>query len=622
MSDIIRLLPDSVANQIAAGEVVQRPASVVKELLENSIDAGATHIELRLTDAGKSCIQVIDDGKGMSETDARLSFERHATSKIAVAQDLFNLHTMGFRGEALASIAAVAQVELVTRTANDEIGTAITIEGAHFTNQQPAPCPQGANFSVRNLFYNVPARRRFLKSNTTEQNNNIQEFERVALINPAISFKLYRDDTLALTLTSGTFKQRILALFGQNLDRQLLPLTVETDLVKIEGFVGTPESARHRGARQYLFVNGRYMRHSYFNKAVLTAYERLIPSDKQPPYFICFTVDPTQIDVNIHPSKTEIKFQDERAIWQLLLVAVKDALARAGSMPTIDFDNTFDINIPSFRVDVDTQEPQPNVNPYYNPFDTHGVDSQKNAKRQDSDGRAKLAGWQNLYDSIKDTEADKEDVSPASLYNLTGNKFLFLEPRYILTPANSGLMVIDSIRARRRILYDTYMGSLASQGPSQPLLFPETLELDADQASILETLLPSLTKAGFDIARMSATRYAVNAVPAVLNSTPIGNGGRGLVDIPAIITHLIDSANQSSSEEIDVTVLHHNLALALARRNAPTNEKMGNSSVLEQNEMTAIIDQLFATQTPSYTPDGKSIIAILPKQDISNLFDH
>ena len=604
MSDIIRLLPDSVANQIAAGEVVQRPSSVVKELLENSIDAGADRIELWLTEAGKTCIQVIDNGKGMSETDARLSFERHATSKISDAKDLFNLHTMGFRGEALASIAAVAQVELQTRTANDEMGVSITMEGARCTDQHLVMCPVGANFAVRNLFFNVPARRRFLKSNLTEMNNIMQEFERVALANPSVTFRLYKDGALALDLKGGTFKQRILGLFGKALDKQLLPLAIDTDIVKVDGFTGTVQNAKQKGFRQFFFVNGRYMRHPYFNKAVQAAYERLLPADKQVSFFLRLNVDPTRIDVNIHPSKTEIKFEDERPIWQLLLVAVRDALGKYNAVPTIDFDNTFDVSIPSFNGGQPATEPTPRVNPRYNPFEEVGKwgSSKVREFKEFKSPKAAPSHWQDLYENIesrvKSQESREEKIEKSQISNL----FQY-SSRYIVTPARSGLMVIDYVRAHRRILYDKYMANLErGEKVSQSLLFPEMVQTTVAQSYIVDSMLPQLNAVGFDIAPAGPAAYAVNAVPAAAANT----------DVNALICKLIDDFDKQGLKAQD---LYHTLAMTLALTNALTEGR-----TLNKQEMTSIVDDLFACQTPNYTPDGKLIITIIADEKIVENF--
>ena len=396
MSDIIRLLPDSVANQIAAGEVIQRPASVIKELVENAIDAGAQHIDVLVTDAGKSSIQVIDDGKGMSETDARLSFERHATSKIREAADLFALRTMGFRGEALASIAAVAQVELRTCVEGEELGTKLVIAGSKVESQEAISCPKGSNFCVKNLFFNVPARRKFLKSNQTELSNILTEFERIALVNPNVSFTLYHNDAELFNLPAIQLRQRIMGVFGKKINQDLLSLDVDTTMVRISGFVARPESARKKGARQYFFVNGRYMRHPYFHKAIMDAYEHLIPVGEQVSYFIYFDVDPGNIDVNIHPTKTEIKFENEQAIWQILAAAVKETLGKFNAVPSIDFDTEGMPDIPAFESSpyAGIQPPKTTYNPDYNPFNTSAVPPSSYSSKPSRD-------WEQLYEGLE-----------------------------------------------------------------------------------------------------------------------------------------------------------------------------------------------------------------------------
>ncbi|MCF0195740.1 MAG: DNA mismatch repair endonuclease MutL, partial [Bacteroidaceae bacterium] len=391
--DIIHLLPDSVANQIAAGEVVQRPSSVIKELMENAVDAGATNIDVVVVDAGRTSIQVIDDGKGMSETDARLAFERHATSKIRQAEDLFTLCTMGFRGEALPSIAAVAQVHLLTRTADREWGTSLTIEGSQIVEQEPCSCPVGANFQVNNLFFNVPARRKFLKSNQTELNNLIQEFERIALVNPSVSFSLTSNNTLISKLTTGSLRQRVVSIFGKKLNEQLLSVETESTLVNIVGFVGKPSSSRKKGANQYLFVNGRYMRHPYFHRAVMEAFAHLIPEGEQVPYFLYFTVDPANIDVNIHPTKTEIKFENETAIWQIIVAAIRDTLGRFNAVPPMDFGAEERPDIPVYNPHTFNgtmpKAPSVQVNTNYNPF------------KKDGASQRPPVHWDELYNGIE-----------------------------------------------------------------------------------------------------------------------------------------------------------------------------------------------------------------------------
>lgn len=649
MPDIIHLLPDSVANQIAAGEVVQRPASVVKELLENSVDAGATQIDLYITDAGKTAIQVVDNGKGMSETDARLAFERHATSKISNALDLFNLHTMGFRGEALASIAAVAQVELRTRTKDEETGVSITMEGPVCVDEHPVACPVGANFIVRNLFYNVPARRRFLKSNITETNNIMREFERVALANPAVCFRLYKDNALSLDLKSGTFKQRIVGLFGQSLDKQLLPVKVETDIVSIDGFTGTPQSAKVKGFRQFLFVNDRYMRHLYFNKAIQAAYERLIPADKQVSFFLHIRVDPKQIDVNIHPSKTEIKFEDDRAIWQILFAAVRDALGRFNAVPTIDFDTSIDAEIPSFRVNTDVEEPKPQMSRDYNPFGSSG--SMPDYRPDSVKGWESLYGTpaigrspveRSMYDGIKppplsapieddpnpprdagrlpSSPADSQGGSEPDAANNRTEQSAFLQcgSRYIVTVVKSGLMIIDFVRAHRRILYDGFIKDFSNgKSVSQSLLFPELMQLSVSQSLIFDSLLEDMNAIGFDITPVGDASYAINGVPAAAAD----------INAKALIMRLVeDSQNwdtdakdnahspKADAPKWDVTMLYHHLAVALA-----ASKGIGEGHNLSPQEMNIIVDELFACQTPNYTPDGKPIIAVLGLDNIRRL---
>ena len=401
MSDVIRLLPDSVANQIAAGEVIQRPASVVKELVENAIDAGASHIDVLVTDAGKTCIQVIDNGKGMSETDARLAFERHATSKIREASDLFALHTMGFRGEALASIAAVAQVELRTCQKDAQLGTLITLAGSKVESQETVACAQGSNFCVRNLFFNVPARRKFLKSNQTELSNILAEFERIALVNPDVSFTLHHNDTEMLNLPAIQLRQRIMGVFGKKLNQDLLSLEIETTMVKIHGFIGKPETARKKGARQFFFVNGRYMRHPYFHKAVADAYENLIPAGEQVSYFIYMEVDPANIDVNIHPTKTEIKFDNEQAIWQILSAAVKETLGRFNAVPSIDFDTEGMPEIPAFEASPyeGVRPPSTSLDPSYNPFNVSSA-TPPSSYSPSSRGRHTATEWEPLFQGL------------------------------------------------------------------------------------------------------------------------------------------------------------------------------------------------------------------------------
>ena len=501
MNDVIQLLPDSVANQIAAGEVIQRPASVIKELVENAVDAGAKHINVSVVDAGRTLVQVIDDGKGMSETDARLSFERHATSKIRKADDLFNLHTMGFRGEALASIAAVAQVELKTRQEGEDVGTHLSIGGSKFIGQEPCACPVGSNFMVENLFYNVPARRKFLKSNTTELNNIITAFERIVLVYPEIAFTFHSNGSEMFNLRSGGLRQRIVDIFGKRINQDLLPVNVETSVCGIHGFVGKPESARKKGASQYFFVNGRYMRHPYFSKAVMSAFERLVPQGEQVPFFIYFDVDPKDIDVNIHPTKTEIKFENEQAIWQILSATVKDAVGMFNNVSAIEFDTEGKPDMPVFNPDTHASVPQMDFNPAYNPFKEtphSGDNNLPHAEHRSKIGSAssyqdtvvpsKLPNqWEQLYEGLEQEHSEQknslfrndatQDVRISLIEDKSPTHYQY-KGRYIMTAVKSGLMIIDQHRAHIRILFEKYRKMLAScDVHSQKIMFPDTLQL-------------------------------------------------------------------------------------------------------------------------------------------------
>lgn len=616
MADIIRLLPDAVANQIAAGEVIQRPASVIKELMENSVDAGATHISVWVTDAGKTSIQVVDDGKGMSETDARLSFERHATSKITSPADLFNLRTMGFRGEALPSIAAVAQVEVKTRTSEDEVGTWLTVEASRITEQRPVACQVGTSFTVNNLFYNVPARRRFLKSNATELNNIMSEFERVALVHPEIAFSFYRDDVLVLDLRPSSFRKRIVNICGAALDKSLLPIQVDTSIIKIDGFIGVPESARAKNVRQFFFVNGRYMRHPYFNRAIATAYERLIPSDRQIPYFICFEVEPSRIDVNIHPTKTEIKFEDDHSVWQILLAATREALGKFNAVPTIDFDSGNSPEIPGFSPDNSSLPPQIKLNPDYNPFDLNPVTrgSYKRVQTQSRDG------WQELYSSLgrksqvhssMSVNSDNDIPQQSSLYAdkpqeeqaaWDHEQALYIQHagRYLVTSVKSGLMIIDIVRAHTRILYDKFMSQLTNcDGVTQGILFTELLQIPATQVPVFNMYMEQFKAVGFDISDLGGGSFAVNGVPA---GTETLNPVNLLMEI---FEGLLSCTGQPEDK------IHHHIAITLAQKNTI---KYG--YVMNAEEMKIMVNDLFATTSPNFTPDGKPTLVIIPNESI------
>lgn len=628
--DLIHLLPDSVANQIAAGEVIQRPASVVKELVENSVDAGATAIQVRLTDAGRTNIQVIDNGKGMSETDARMAFERHATSKISVPADLFALHTFGFRGEALASIAAVAQVELRTRREEDELGTVIHIAGSKLEAQEVEMCPVGTNFQVKNLFFNVPARRKFLKSDQTEMNNVLAEIERVALVHPEIAFAVYRNEVELLNVPQATLRQRIQHLFGKKLGQELLSVDVDTTLVKVTGCVGVPESARKKGAHCFFFVNGRYMRHPYFHKAVMEAYAHLIPATDQVPYFLYFSVDPARIDVNIHPTKTEIKFEDEQAIWQILMASVREVLGRSNVAPSIDFDVADCPDIPLF-VSGDTtppQPPMPTVDNSYNPF-KQGVADYKRPSTRWGDlyagaGDATL-GREIRFDNVPadddlpwsgDTGVPAQELptdSPAdastlfaptsSLCDSSADCYQY-KGRYVVTSMKSGLMLVDQHRAHVRILYQRYMAQLGEQrSVSQGMLFPEMLTLSASQAVAMEQWLDDFACLGFDISNMGGGTFAIQGIPSGIEglspSTLVGS----------ILAEAIEKGNVPREE------VHRSMALTMARSAA-----IVVGQVLTPDEMAALIDALFACDMPAYTPDGKKVFTIIEEDDLEKRF--
>lgn len=656
MNDIIQLLPDSVANQIAAGEVIQRPASVIKELVENSIDAGATLINVVCVDSGRTSIQVTDNGKGMSETDARLSFERHATSKIRQADDLFNLHTMGFRGEALASIAAVAQVELRTRRPDDDLGTALTIAGSRFVSQEPVQCPVGCNFTISNLFYNVPVRRKFLKSNTTELNNIITAFERIALVYPDVAFTLYNNQTELYNLKAGGLRQRIVDVIGKKINQHLLPIDIDTTMCKISGFVGKPESARKKGARQFFFVNGRYMKHPYFHKAIMTAYERLVPEGEQIPYFIYFTVNPTDIDVNIHPTKTEIKFENEQTVWQILTAAVRDAVGMFNDVTAIEFDTEGQPDIPALGAmpQADISAPKVQYNPAYNPFnepsaqrssaapdnweqlyeglssahsrqqsapslfgnDTGGViQSRSNvANKPFADNGIVLSKGFSKPDGLNaesagfnalsaDTDMLSASTEPSPLEEKSPTHYQY-KGRYIMTSVKSGLMIIDQYRAHTRILYEGYIEQMQKRCPSsQKPLFPDTIHFSASDKVVVEAVMPELQNIGFELTQNEEGDYTITAVPSGLDG----------LDYVALVQDLVASAREKTTSAIDD--INHSIALELARNAAVTY-----GQVLTNAEMENIVNSLFACSNFSYTPDGKKILTMLRQSDLEQLF--
>ena len=601
MSDLIELLRDSVGNQIAAGEVIQRPASVIKELVENAVDAGAKSIQVLITDAGRTAMQVIDDGKGMSETDARLSFERHATSKIKNASDLFALRTMGFRGEALASIAAVAQIELKTRQPMEEVGTHLSISGSRFMGQEPCSCPVGSNFLVENLFYNVPARRKFLKSNSTELTNIVVAFERIALVYPDIAFTLYSNGTEMLNLKAGGLRQRIADVFGKKMDQDLIPVEVETTMCKIKGFVGKPEASRKKGAQQFFFVNGRYMKHPYFNKAVMASFERLVPVGEQVPYFIYFTVNPEDIDVNIHPTKTEIKFENEQAIWQILAAAVKESIGVFNDVPSIDFDVQGQPDIPVFdHTSKAAVAPKVEYNPHYNPFKESAPVLMSRP----------VQNWEELYENLQPEPAqDEGDIFSSSMVtndNIIEEKspvHYQYKGKYIMTAVKSGLMIIDQYRAHVRILYEKYLRQLEQKkGDPQKVLFPEVIQLAADEAVVLETVINEMGDMGFELNTLGGNSFAVNAIPSGLEG----------INVERLIHDMLATAKEKGAGVKES--VNHKLALSLARHAA-----VPQGQVLSNQEMESIVNELFACENVNYTPDGKNVLCILKQQEIEHL---
>ncbi len=634
MSDIISLLPDSVANQIAAGEVIQRPASVVKELVENAVDAGAKTIRVIIVDAGRTSIQVIDDGKGMSETDARLAFERHATSKIRQADDLFALHTMGFRGEALASIAAVAQVELLTRMAEDEIGTRLQIAASKVVAQEPAAAPLGSSFKVDNLFYNVPARRKFLKSNTTELSNILQTFERIVLVYPDIHFILHHNGAELQNLKPASLRQRIADVYGRQYTQELLPVEVQTSLCNITGFVGKPETARKKAGHDFFFVNGRYMRHPYFHKAVVSAYDRMIPEGMQVPYFLYIEVAPAAIDVNIHPTKTEIKFENEQAIWQVLTATVRDALGRFCDVPSIDFDVQGKPDIPVFDpVHDQITAPKVSYDPDYNPFRST---SSKGGHLAPSYPRTSVSpnpDWEQLYDIVssgpstpseKDQSlfpTDEGDLSPLAPHPSPLNTDLSplhyqYKGCYIMTAVKSGLMIIDQHRADVRIRYERYLQQLENHTvATQQLLFPESVRFSPAESVVLQKMLPSLTAMGFDLSDLGGNSFAVNGIPAGLEGVDPVTLIRQIVADSEDDSLSDDSATVKSTVSSKLSTVNSKVALSLAQCVATPY-----GQVLSNDEMEQIINELFACSNVNYTPNGKSILTILPQTDIERLF--
>lgn len=609
--------------------MVQRPSSIIKEMVENSIDADATSVKVLVTDGGKTTVQVIDDGKGMSETDARLSFERHATSKIQKASDLFCLTTMGFRGEALASIAAVAQVELKTRRKEDELGTMIQVAGSKIEKQEPVACPAGSNFLVQNLFFNVPARRKFLKSNQTELTNVVADFQRIVLVHPEISFSLYNNGVEMFHLPAASVRQRIIDVFGKKINAELLPIEVETSLVSISGYVGKPDSSKKKGVHQYFFVNGRYMRHPYFHSAVMKAYENLIPVGEHVSYFIYFAVDASSIDVNVHPTKTEIKFDNEQPIWQVLSAAVRETIGQFCNVPLIDFDVEGKPDIPAIGANTSIPH-QPKLAPSsYNPFKTEG-----------SRSYSQSAGWEKLFDKYSNPVSSEGDEGLTSIqmnpsekipgegevpegdnlqgsiwnavmgrdgvaapFDITVQKFQY-KGRYIVLPSANGIMVVNQHRAHVRVLFDQNMQCINSGNrPSQKELFPIVVQFEKADCIVLENLMEDICSLGFDLSNLGGGAYSVNGIPAGLEG----------IDISTLLHDMVVSAKEMTND------IRREAQEALALTMAE-NAAIVYGQVLSSMEMERLLRDLFATKIPARTPDGKLVYTILDDKMLNDLF--
>ncbi len=618
MSDIIQLLPDAVANQIAAGEVVQRPASAVKELVENAIDAGADKIQLILKDAGKALIQVIDNGCGMSLTDARMSFERHATSKIKKAEDLFAIRTMGFRGEAMASIAAIAQVELKTRRHEDELGTCILIEGSEVISQEACSANTGTSISVKNLFYNTPARRNFLKSNPVEMRHIIDEFQRVSLANPQIFFSLHHDGQEVYHLPASLLKQRIVHLFGNNYNQRLVPVEEDTSIIKLHGFVGKPEFARKTRGEQFFFVNNRFIKDAYLNHAVFTAYQELLPDECYPMYVLFIEIDPSKIDINVHPTKTEIKYQDEKSIYAIIRSAVKRSLGRYNITPSLDFDQENSIeHLITPKPFEEIVAPTIAFNPDFNPFAAEKKVNRELPPAFRSSGEYRSSpipqNWDTLYEISKrespvqqtlhdepNIEVDEQEITKSS------ERQLFqIHNRFILSQIKSGFMLISQQAAHERVLYERFLQQLQSHsGVSQQSLFPQSVTLNSSDFELLKELLPDVRALGFDIREFGKNTVVVEGIPADLNN----------VGEEQLLEQLLEGfKNNLAILKLDK---RDNLARSLARNAAI---KSGTKMSLE--EMNLLIDQLFACQMPNLALNGKPVISTFTLAELIERFE-
>ncbi|MGM0375377.1 MAG: DNA mismatch repair endonuclease MutL [Bacteroidota bacterium] len=625
MSDIIQLLPDSVANQIAAGEVIQRPASIIKELGENAIDAGSTDIQIIIKDAGRTLVQIIDNGCGMTETDARMAFERHATSKIRNANDLFAIRTMGFRGEALASIAAVAKVEIKTRPHEEELGTHLVISGSRIEKQEPVACAPGSQFLVRDLFFNVPARRRFLKTNATELRHIVNEFQRLTLANPDIAFSLTHNDQLLFKLPPSNLRQRITNIIGKQAGPQMIPLETSTSLIDIQGFIGKPESAKKTMGDQFFFINNRYMRSPYLHKAVTSAYENLVPADHCPPYFIFFSADPGIIDVNIHPTKTEIKFEDERSIWKIVNATIREALGKFNMVPSIDFNQSENINIPTNRKDGPVSIPSVDVDPGYNPFE------QESSRSKPQQHASTTRYWESLYEGFEnnappmdnDDQENETIILPSGENNdeaftteseaqqsahgkqETGTLYFQIKNKYIITSVKSGIMIIDQRRAHERILFENFLKTIrAGTSVSQHSLFPEKVSFNEEDAILIRELREDFKLFGFELEEEDDGRtFKITGQPSFIKNISAGK----LIDATL---HTFKIGEMDASAEVK-----EYLAAIMAR-----NACIRPGELLTQAEMAELINKLFLCSAPNYTPSGKTVFSVVDNEELEKRF--
>jgi DNA mismatch repair protein MutL len=616
LTDIIKLLPDSVANQIAAGEVVQRPASALKELIENAIDSGADKIQVLIKDAGKSLIQVIDNGCGMSLTDARMCFERHATSKIRKAEDLFAIRTMGFRGEAMASIAAIAQVELKTRRHEDELGTCIRIEGSEIISQEPVSTMPGTSISVKNLFYNTPARRNFLKGNPVEIRHLNDEFQRVALANPDIFFTLHQDGTEVFHLPKGSLRQRIIHLFGNAYNQKLVPVEETTSIIDLKGYIGKPEFAKKTRGEQFFFVNNRFIKDPYLNHAVLNAFEEVLSADSYPLYVLFIEIDPSKIDINVHPTKTEIKYQDEKSIYAIIRSAVKRSLGRYNISPTLDFNQETGFSqMISPKAHEDIVPPSIAFNPDFNPFSSEKKEREIPFLRNSQEERKTLTkNWGSLYEIVQpegeqnglELDGNRQVEIGSQVFKSIGKQIFQLHNRFIISQIKSGFMLIDQQAAHERILFERFLEHLESrQGASQQSLFPQTVTLNAVDFELVKELLTDIQSLGFQIREFGKNTMIIEGVPADI--------GTNISELE-ILEHLLEGfKNNQSTLKLNK---RDSLARALARN---TSIKSGQSLSIE--EMNLLIDELFACEMPNTSLSGKPVISTFTLEELLHRFE-